>query len=91
MRIAVFVPSLRGGGAERVMLDLAHGFAERGIATDLVLPQVEGPYLSEVRTDVRIVNLAARRVLASLPAGGAARVGDWSGPGRHSIRAIGSH
>jgi glycosyltransferase involved in cell wall biosynthesis len=67
MRIAVFVPSLRGGGAERVMLDLAHGFAERGIATDLVLPQVEGPYLSEVRTDVRIVNLAARRVLASLP------------------------
>ena len=68
MRIAVFVPSLRGGGAERVMLDLAHGFAERGIATDLVLPQVEGPYLSEVRSDVRIVNLKARRVLASLPA-----------------------
>jgi len=68
MRIAVFVPSLRGGGAERVMLDLAHGFAERGITTDLVLPQVEGPYLSEVRSDVRIVNLKARRVLASLPA-----------------------
>jgi glycosyltransferase involved in cell wall biosynthesis len=67
MRIAVFVPSLRGGGAERVMLDLAHGFAERGITTDLVLPQVEGPYLSEVRSDVRIVNLEARRVLASLP------------------------
>lgn len=67
MRIAVFVPSLRGGGAERVMLDLAHGFAERGVATDLVLPQVEGPYLTEVRPDVRIVNLDARRVLASLP------------------------
>jgi glycosyltransferase involved in cell wall biosynthesis len=67
MRIAVFVPSLRGGGAERVMLDLAHGFAERGITTDLVLPQVEGPYLSEVRADIRIVNLKARRVLASLP------------------------
>lgn len=67
MKVAVFVPSLRGGGAERVMLDLAHGFAERGISTDLVLPQVEGPYLSEVRPDVRIVNLKARRVLASLP------------------------
>jgi len=67
MRIAVFVPSLRGGGAERVMLDLAHGFAERGITTDLVLPQAEGPYLSDVRSDVRVVDLASRRVLASLP------------------------
>jgi glycosyltransferase involved in cell wall biosynthesis len=63
----LFVPSLRGGGAERVMLELAHGFASRGIATDLVLPQAEGPYLSQVRPEVRLVDLQASRVLSSLP------------------------
>jgi glycosyltransferase involved in cell wall biosynthesis len=66
-RLALFVPSLRGGGAERVMLELAHGFASRGIATDLVLPQAEGPYLSQVRPEVRLVDLQASRVLSSLP------------------------
>ena len=29
-RVALFVPSLRGGGAERMMLNLAGEFAERG-------------------------------------------------------------
>jgi glycosyltransferase involved in cell wall biosynthesis len=66
-RLALFVPSMRGGGAERVMLELAHGFASRGIPTDLVLPQMEGPYLSHVRPDVRLVDLRASRVLSSLP------------------------
>lgn len=34
--IALYLPSLRGGGAERVMVTLANGFAERGYAVDLV-------------------------------------------------------
>lgn len=67
IRLALFVPSLRGGGAERVMLELAHGFVSRGISTDLVLPQADGPYLSHVRPGVRLVNLRASRVLSSLP------------------------
>jgi len=33
--IALYLPSLRGGGAERVMVTLADGFAERGHAVDL--------------------------------------------------------
>ena len=65
-RIAIFVPSLRGGGAERVMVTLANGFAERGHRVDLVLVQAEGPYLPEVCSAVRIVNLNKGRVLASL-------------------------
>lgn len=66
-RIALFVASLRGGGAERIMVNLARGFAERGLEVDLVLPQVEGPYLKEVPANVRIVDLKAARVLLSLP------------------------
>lgn len=66
-QIAVFLPSLRGGGAERVMVTLANAFAVRKYSVDLVLVKAEGPYLADVSEQVRIVNLAASRVLFSLP------------------------
>lgn len=65
--VALFIPSLRGGGAERVTVKLANGFADRGLKVDLVLAQAEGPYLSEVSPSVRVVDLQSSRVLASLP------------------------
>lgn len=65
--LALFLPSLRGGGAERVMVNLARGFVERGLDVDLVLAKAEGPYLSRVPSEVRVVDLGASRVLASLP------------------------
>lgn len=64
--IAVFLPSLQGGGAERAMAVLANGFAARGFRVDLVLAKADGPYLSEVSNAVRIVDLGKRRVLVSL-------------------------
>jgi glycosyltransferase involved in cell wall biosynthesis len=67
MRLAIYVPSLRGGGAERVMVTLANGFAERGYEVDLVLAKAEGPYLKEVADAVRVVDLKSMRVLTSLP------------------------
>jgi glycosyltransferase involved in cell wall biosynthesis len=66
-RLALYLPSLRGGGAERVMVTLANAFAERGYAVDLVLVSAEGPYLVEVSDAVRIVDLGCSRVLFSLP------------------------
>ena len=62
------MPSLRGGGAERVMLKLAHGFADCGLGVDLVLASAQGPYLKDVDESVRIVDLKRDRVLACLPA-----------------------
>ncbi len=67
-RLAVFLPSLAGGGAERVSVNLAIEAARRGLPVDLVLSRVAGPYLSDVPPDVRIVDLAAPRVLLSTPA-----------------------
>lgn len=55
-RIALFLPSLHGGGAERMMVNLARGFSERGLSVDLVLAKAEGPYLSQVSPDVRVVD-----------------------------------
>lgn len=66
-RITLFLPSLHGGRAERVMVNLARGFAERGLAVDLVLAKAKGPYLSQVPPSVRVVDLGASRVLSSLP------------------------
>ena len=47
------MPSLFGGGGQRSMVNLAHGMAEFGYAVDLVLAQVEGPFLKDVRDSVR--------------------------------------
>ncbi|WP_281273439.1 glycosyltransferase [Salinisphaera orenii] len=61
------MPSLNGGGAERVMSILACGFAARGLTVDLVLVNATGPYLANIPSTVRIVDLKSRRVLSSLP------------------------
>jgi glycosyltransferase involved in cell wall biosynthesis len=71
--IAIFLPALWGGGAERVMLALGEGLAEKGNIVNLVLAQAEGPYLAEIPASLRMVELNARhrtglRTLASLPA-----------------------
>jgi len=66
-KVALFLPSLRGGGAERVMVNLARGFSEKGLDVDLVLAKAEGPYLSQVPPVVRVIDLHSSRVLASLP------------------------
>lgn len=65
--IAIFIPSLRGGGAERVMVTLANAFAARNISVDLILVKAEGPYLSELDNVVRIFDLNVSRVIAGLP------------------------
>jgi len=67
-RLAIFLPGLYEGGAERIMLNLAHGLLQRGYLVDLVLARAEGPYLPQVPEGVRLVDLNAPRVLGSLPA-----------------------
>ena len=64
--VAFFLPSLAGGGAERVILNLAAGFAARGVPTDMLLASADGPLLKQVPESVRIVDLKASRVLRAL-------------------------
>jgi glycosyltransferase involved in cell wall biosynthesis len=66
-RIALFLPDLTGGGAERIMVNLARGLAERELPVDLVLVRAAGPLLAEVPPAVRIVELRSETVLGSLP------------------------
>ena len=55
--VVMYMPSLRGGGAERVMLGLAAGLVERGLHVDLVLVRAEGEYLHQVPEAVRVIDL----------------------------------
>ncbi len=68
MHISLLVPSLVGGGLERVFLNLARGFAEAGETVDLVMLQVVGDYLDDIPAAVNVVDLKAWRTLTSLPA-----------------------
>ncbi len=65
-RIAFFLPNLDGGGAERVAVNLLKGMSEKNIFLDLVLANAQGPYLNQVPKQVRLINLAAGRVINSL-------------------------
>lgn len=65
-KISIFVPSLNGGGAERVMVTLANAFAERGYCVDLVLSRKAGPFLKDVSSNVNVVDLRSGRVFKSL-------------------------
>lgn len=66
-KISLFLPSLDGGGAERVFVQLANEFATLGFRVDFALATARGPYLDELSADVRIINFGASGVLTSLP------------------------
>lgn len=66
LRLTIFLPSLNGGGAERVMVTLANAIARRGYAVDLVLAAATGPYMKDVSPAVRVVDLKAGRVIKAL-------------------------
>ena len=64
-RIALFVSSLHGGGAERVILEIAGELARRGLSVDLVLARAEGPYMALLPDDVRLIDLDSSRTVTS--------------------------
>ena len=59
--ITFVLPDLRGGGAERVNLDLAHEFVRIGHAVELVLMRAEGEFLDEALAAFPTVNLGVDR------------------------------
>jgi len=64
--IAFFLPSVRGGGAQRVIVNLVQGITERGLPVDLVLTAAEGAFLDQLPPAVRLVDLRAGRLFRSL-------------------------
>jgi glycosyltransferase involved in cell wall biosynthesis len=65
-RIACFLPSLYGGGAEKAAIKLFNSMSKFDLSLDLVLADATGPYLNQVSEEVNIVNLGAGRVVKSI-------------------------
>jgi len=65
-RLALLLPNLGGGGAERVALALMESFVAAGHDVDLLLLRREGALLPLVPAGVRIVDLGAPRILKSI-------------------------
>lgn len=54
LHIGLVLPSLEGGGAERVVLTLAKSFIERGHAVDLVMERIAGQYRKHIPKGLRL-------------------------------------
>lgn len=66
--IALFGGDLSGGGAQRVIVNLAREFCDMGHRVDVVLAQATGVYLPLLPEGVNLVDLGAKRVsLAVFP------------------------
>jgi len=65
LHIAIVLSSLRGGGAERVMLTTAIGLHQRGHQIDLVVSNLSGAYRSSVPSALELIDLKAPRVIKS--------------------------
>lgn len=66
-KIALFLPSLDGGGAERVAITLASGFLKRGYEIDFVLVKATGDLLGLIPPEARLIDLHASRTVTALP------------------------
>ena len=64
--IAFFLPTLRGGGAERVVVNLAQGITQRGLPVDIVLRAATGPFLDHLPPEARVVDFRARRLMSTV-------------------------
>ena len=60
--IGILLPDLRGGGAERVAVNLANGFLSNGLVVEVVLMSYEGIFLGDLEQDIRVVNLQSLRL-----------------------------
>ena len=67
--IAFFIPALNGGGAQRVIVNLANALVD---LTDrpihLILVRAEGVFLEYIRSEVCVRALGRKRTLAAIPA-----------------------
>ncbi len=63
--ISLFIPSFGGGGAERVVVNLANEFVRRGYHIHIVVLDENGPLLKEVSEKCQIINLSTKKVSKS--------------------------
>ena len=66
-KVALFLPSLEAGGAERVAINLCNGLIDKGIKVDLILICPGEQLLSILPPQVQVIRLQRRRVVLAIP------------------------
>ena len=66
--IALFIPTLNPGGAERVTVNLANAFCAQGFQIDLVLLKSSGNFLKYLNPNIRVICLNSSRLLTCIGA-----------------------
>ena len=67
-KVALFMPSLAGGGAEGVFIRLSELLHREGIAVDLVVASAVGEYAAQIPAGVSVVNLDKGKPSRAVPA-----------------------
>jgi len=62
MKVVFLMPSFRGGGAERVFIDLAHSLHEQGKNVELIVLSAEGNYKSQINPSLNLTILEKNSV-----------------------------
>jgi len=86
--IAILLKSLRGGGAERVMLTLAAEFARRGHRVELLLGQMRGPLKQALPEGIVVRELEVCSLPRLVPALLRLPRQDWAGSGAMLLQKV---
>lgn len=65
-KISLFIPSLDGGGAEKVVITLANKFYIKGFQVDLIVIKTGGKYHQQLNSGINVVNLNCDRIVFCL-------------------------
>ncbi len=66
MKICIVTPSFKGGGAEKIAVNLSNHYARSGHIVTLVVAKCVGPYMEQVDPAVKVLDLRASRVRYAL-------------------------
>lgn len=64
-KIAIFLPNLDGGGAEKVFVNLSAAFIKQGFAVDMLLIQKKGELLDSLDAKVHIIDVDSKKIRGS--------------------------
>ncbi len=65
--IAIFLPTLGGGGAERNMVNLSRGLADLGVDVSLIVANASGDFRSEISAKVELVDFQKSNTTRAFP------------------------
>ena len=65
--ILLILPSLRGGGAEKLNINLANYFLNKNYKVTIIILNIKNDYNDIINKNIKIINLNSKRLLSSLP------------------------